>query len=67
MKEHSDIISDEMLAAYLCNNTLPIENLCINNAISDSMELKETIEIYKDIVDSCEQLDLNELKTNKIY
>lgn len=67
MDNYDYLISDEMLAAYLCNNTLPIEHLCINEAVSNSPELEETIEIYKDVVDCCEQLDLNELKPSKIY
>lgn len=67
MKKDTEIISDEMLAAFLCKNTSPFENLCVNNAISNSPELQEVSQIYKDIVDCCEQLDLLELNSNKIY
>ena len=46
-----DNISDEMLAAFIDGNTLPVESMIINNAIPIDGAIAEVVDIAKDIND----------------
>lgn len=46
-----DNISDEMLAAFIDGNALPVESMIINNALPIDNELEEVVDISKDIKD----------------
>ena len=55
-------ITDEQLSAYLEGNSSGIESILINGAMKEDEELQEVSEVYKDIVDCCELLGIEELK-----
>ena len=58
-------ITDEQLSAYLEGNSSGIESILVNGALKEDKELQEVLEVYKDIVDCCELLGINELKDLK--
>lgn len=59
MDNFDDFISDEMLAAYIDGNAIPIEENIIGN-YSDNEELQELLEIISDIKSSPELIDSGE-------
>lgn len=59
MDNFDDFISDEMLAAYIDGNAIPIEENIIGN-YSDNEELQELLEIISDIKNSPELIDSGE-------
>ena len=59
MDNFDNFISDEMLAAYIDGNAIPIEKNIIGN-YSDNEELQELLEIISDIKSSPELIDSGE-------
>ena len=59
MKDLDQFITDEMLAAYIDGNAIPIEKKIIGNYI-ESDELQELLEIVSDIKASPELIDSGE-------
>ena len=59
MDNFDDFISDEMLAAYIDGNAIPIEENIIGS-YSDNEELQELLEIISDIKSSPELIDSGE-------
>lgn len=57
-----DSISDEMLAAYIDGNALPVESMIINNAISIDCEIEEVVEIGTDINDFVVVSDVKDME-----
>ena len=65
MDSFDKFISDEMLAAYIDGNAIPIEENIINSYL-DNNELQELTEIVSEITNSPEILDLGELLSSEI-
>ena len=61
-----DNISDEMLAAFIDGNTLPVESMIINNAIPIDGEIAEVVDIAKDINDFVIVSDVKDAEAKKI-
>ena len=59
MDNFDNFISDEMLAAYIDGNAIPIEKNIIENYL-DNGELQELMEIVSDIKNNPELIDLGE-------
>lgn len=59
MDNLDNFISDEMLAAYIDGNAIPIEENIIGNCL-DNEELQELLEIVSDIKSNPELIDSGE-------
>ena len=59
MDNFDNFISDEMLAAYIDGNAIPIEENIIGNCL-DNEELQELLEIVSDIKNNPELIDSGE-------
>ena len=65
MDSFDKFISDEMLAAYIDGNAIPIEENIISSYL-DNNELQELTEIVSEIINSPEILDFGELFSSEI-
>lgn len=65
MIDFDEFISDEMLAAYIDDNAIPIEKNIIGDYLDDG-ELQELLEIVSDIKANPELIDMDECLQTEI-
>lgn len=65
MIDFDEFISDEMLAAYIDDNAIPIEKNIIGDYLDDG-ELQELLEIVSDIKANPELIDMGECLQTEI-